>query len=257
MLSPKSKFLSTAEPVDGELAATNGQTEPFSRVYPCQATDSVSVRGIHPCFESARWVGRCAAARRGELADTDLDESFELRRGFSIPAGRHEFGELILGYDSNRSGRLSMSSQINLGSFWTGTRRHGMLRVRWRLNERFAASAEYDREHIGLASGAFVDDVAQLRAEWSLSTRMFLNAFVQYNGARDTWSSNVRFNLLNRPLSDIYVVWNEQWGVSLPSRGLIVKYTHSVGFCGVPAPGAGGRLEGATLFHPYAFREGP
>ena len=158
-----------------------------------------------------------------------LPEAFELRRGFPIPAGRHEFGELILGYNSDRSSRLSMTSQINLGSFWTGTRRHGKLGLRWRANAHLAASAEYDREHITLASGAFVDDVAQFRIDWSLSTRMFLNAYLQYNGARNAWVSNVRFNFVHRPLSDVYVVWNEGWGTGASSHGIILKYTYALG----------------------------
>ena len=148
---------------------------------------------------------------------------------FLVPAGRHAFRQLILDYSSDRSRRLSLLSQIDLGGFWTGTRRHGKVGLRWRLNAHLATSAEYNREQVTLASGAFVDDVAQFRVDWSLSTRMFLNAFVQYSGSRDTWLSNVRFNLVHRPLSDIYVVWNEGRGGGVSSRGVILKYTHSVG----------------------------
>jgi hypothetical protein len=165
----------------------------------------------------------------GEHTIEQLSEPFELRRGFPIPAGHHEFGELIVGYNSDRSRRLSTSMQINVGSFWTGTRRHGKLAVRWRLNAHVAATAEYDREHIALASGAFLDDVAAFRLDWSLSTRMFVNAFVQYNGSRDAWLSNVRFNLIHRPLSDVFLVWNEEWGGGSSSRGVILKYTYAIG----------------------------
>lgn len=59
---------------------------------------------------------------------------------------------------------------------------------------------------------------------------MFLNAFVQCNGAADTWISNVRFNLIHRPLSDIYVVWNETRVPGLSSRAILFKYTHLVAF---------------------------
>jgi len=59
---------------------------------------------------------------------------------------------------------------------------------------------------------------------------MFLNAFVQYNGEADTWLSNVRFNLIHRPLSDIYVVWNETRGPGSTGRALMLKYTHLLAF---------------------------
>ena len=59
---------------------------------------------------------------------------------------------------------------------------------------------------------------------------MFLNAFVQYNGETDVWSSNVRYNLIHRPLSDIYVVWNETHSTGISGRALMLKYTHLIAF---------------------------
>jgi hypothetical protein len=59
---------------------------------------------------------------------------------------------------------------------------------------------------------------------------MFLNSFVQYNGEADTWLSNVRYNLIHRPLSDIYIVWNETRGPQLTRRALLLKYTHLLAF---------------------------
>jgi hypothetical protein len=38
---------------------------------------------------------------------------------------------------------------------------------------------------------------------------MFLNTFIQYNNDDDRLNSNIRFRLIHRPLSDIYVVYND------------------------------------------------
>ena len=59
---------------------------------------------------------------------------------------------------------------------------------------------------------------------------MFLNAFVQYNGQSDSWLTNIRFNLIHRPLSDIYVVWNETRLPTDTRRALMLKYTHLIAF---------------------------
>jgi hypothetical protein len=167
---------------------------------------------------------------QGELNFERELESFELGPGVPVPAGRYYFNDLMLSFQSDQSQRLSGSLRTNIGDFWTGTRRHVGFSARWRLNAHLATVVEYDREQIALASGSFVDDVGLLRVNWSLTTRMFLNALVQYNGAIDTWLSNVRFNLIHRPLSDIYVVWNEARGPGPTSRAFVVKYTYSVGF---------------------------
>ena len=49
------------------------------------------------------------------------------------------------------------------------------------------------------------------------------------------FSANVRFDLIHRPLSDLFVVYNEQRLTDQPTpvnagRGLIVKYTHMLAF---------------------------
>jgi hypothetical protein len=69
-----------------------------------------------------------------------------------------------------------------------------------------------------------------MRLDWSFTPRMFLNAFVQYNGEADTWLSNIRYNLIHRPLSDIYVVWNETRSPAGTRRALLLKYTHLLSF---------------------------
>ena len=60
---------------------------------------------------------------------------------------------------------------------------------------------------------------------------MFLNALIQYNSDNKQWSSNVRFNIIHRPLSDIFVVYNERRDSltgNLVDRALIAKMTYMI-----------------------------
>ena len=62
---------------------------------------------------------------------------------------------------------------------------------------------------------------------------MFLDALLQYNTDTKQFNANVRFNLIHRPLSDLFIVYNEQRQTELDitaGRGLIVKYTHMLSF---------------------------
>ena len=78
--------------------------------------------------------------------------------------------------------------------------------------------------------------LAALRVDASFSTRMFLNGFVQYNSVTRQISSNVRFDFIHHPLSDIYVVLNDTHMVepavsaATDSRAVIVKVTHLFSF---------------------------
>jgi len=68
--------------------------------------------------------------------------------------------------------------------------------------------------------------------DYSFNPRMFMNAFVQYSSDTNQVSSNIRFRLIHRPLSDIYIVYNEQRDPVLDKTdwSLTLKYTHLVNF---------------------------
>ena len=73
------------------------------------------------------------------------------------------------------------------------------------------------------------------RVGYAFNTRTFLDTLLQYNTDLKQFSANVRFDLIHRPLSDLFIVYNEQQLTDAPvpvssGRGLIVKYTHMVAF---------------------------
>jgi len=133
-------------------------------------------------------------------------------------------------YQSNISAPLSGDIEYGTGSFWSGDRKsvNGGLRVRF--SEHLAVSGSFERNSVDLPQGAFVTHLGSMNLDWSFTPRMFLNAFVQYNSDTDTWLSNVRFNLIHHPLSDIFVVWNETHGPDTTLRSLIVKFTQMFSF---------------------------
>ena len=62
---------------------------------------------------------------------------------------------------------------------------------------------------------------------------MFLNALVQYNSSRRQWNSNIRFNIIHRPLSDFFLVYNErrdERSGDLLDRALVAKMTYMMAF---------------------------
>jgi hypothetical protein len=101
-----------------------------------------------------------------------------------------------------------------------------------RPSYRLTIAADYQRNYVELPEARFHTNEAGLRVDYSFTPQMFLNAFIQHNNETDQVTSNVRFRLIHRPLSDIYVVYNEvrdrdsdetDWTLSL-------KYTHLFNF---------------------------
>ncbi|MBM3819490.1 MAG: carbohydrate binding family 9 domain-containing protein [Acidimicrobiia bacterium] len=159
-----------------------------------------------------------------------LNEPFMVASGLTIAPGSYTYDTWRTWYQSDRSAVMSGDASIEAGEFWTGTQRIAGGGLRVRLNEHVAASASLSRNTIDLPQGSFAATLARLRLDWSFSPRMFLNAFVQYNGQSDSWLTNIRYNLIHRPLSDIYVVWNETRLPGETRRALMLKYTHLIAF---------------------------
>jgi hypothetical protein len=171
-----------------------------------------------------------ATVRDNEEANLD---PFRVRQNYSIAPGRYQFTDGEVSFTTSRARALSWTGGYRTGGFWHGTRDGVSGGVRVRVSEKVAASATMSRDVLQLAGQSFTSDLLQMRLDTSFSTRMFLNAFVQYNGVTRDVSSNVRFDFVHHPLSDLFIVYNETrpTGTSLrPSRSLAVKLTHLLSF---------------------------
>ena len=158
-----------------------------------------------------------------------LDEPFGLGE-VTVAPGEYRYENATITYQSNKSATLSGNVEATAGEFWNGRQAVVGGGLRMRVNAHFASSVTLRRSHIDLPDGAFTGDLFGFRADWSFSPRMFLNAFIQYNGQADTWIANIKYNFIHRPLSDIYVVWNETRVAGTIRRALLLKYTHLIAF---------------------------
>ncbi|MBI2833271.1 MAG: carbohydrate binding family 9 domain-containing protein [Acidobacteria bacterium] len=165
----------------------------------------------------------------------NLTEPFLInaRRNISVPAGRYEFTEWFLLYYTNRSAPLSFNGRYSLGDFYDGYKHTYQFGVTTRLSERFNGSLNLSRNEVGLSGGTFGTNLLSSRINYSFSTRMFLNALLQYNTDAQQWTSNIRFNLIHRPLSDFFLVYNERRdsrSSDILDRAVVAKMTYMVQF---------------------------
>jgi len=159
--------------------------------------------------------------------------------GSSIAPGRYSFNNGSITYNSSNARRLSPEAGYRFGEFYDGNRTGFTAGGRFRANANFAAALTWTRDAVDLPGGvSFNTNLASVRVDASFSTRMFLNAFIQYNSVTRQISSNIRYDFIHHPLSDIYIVYNDTHFVDidrptsaqLPSRALVLKVTHLLSF---------------------------
>mgnify|MGYP003720723237 FL=1 len=100
-----------------------------------------------------------------------------------------------------------------------------------RLGARFNTQVAWERNDLDLPGGAFVTNLARLRVNYSFTTRMFVQALVQYNDRARLWSSNLRFGMLSDANTGLFIVYNEIEGIDrfIPpgaGRSLTLKYSY-------------------------------
>ena len=153
-----------------------------------------------------------------------------------VPVGVYDHAESQLTFNTNRGAPVSASISSTIGGLFGGERVRLIPEVSVRLGETLNAQLRWDMNDITLPGGHFTTNLASLRVSYSFTTRLFLQALVQYNDREDLWSSNVRFGLLSDANTGLFIVYNDIQGLgsldphldidrSVFGRTLTIKYS--------------------------------
>ncbi len=161
-----------------------------------------------------------------------LDRRFEIATGIVLPLADYTFNSWVGRVISSQARRLSTDVTVQWGDFWSGTLAKIDARMTLRIRPRFSLEGRYERDRVRLREGAFDTNLATLRLHHAFSTRQFLDLLVQYNSQDDVFSYQGRYNLIHRPLSDLFVVLNEQreYGIGQRVRSLAIKFNRLLDF---------------------------
>ena len=181
-------------------------------------------------FENGAWIEYALNPRYERIV-----APFKVRPDQSFTPGAYQWNEYELQVETNHSRKVSASLVLTTGGFWTGTQTSTKAGVVVRPSYHLTLDGAIQRSDITLPfpMHSFLTTLVTSRVGYAFTTRMFLDTLLQYNTDLRQFSANVRFDLIHRPLSDLFVVYNEQQLTSQPlpsGRGLIVKYTHMLAF---------------------------
>ncbi|MFQ5792498.1 MAG: DUF5916 domain-containing protein, partial [Acidobacteriota bacterium] len=160
-----------------------------------------------------------------------LAERFEISEGVIIPPGGYSFQDVRTTYALGRQHRFSGKLGFRTGAFFSGDRTEASYDGRVRVTTKLAFEPSITINWIDLPEGTFTTRLARVRAIYTMSPRMFVEALTQYNSSTDSLSSNIRFRWEYQPGSDLFVVYKEGRNTALGSfpllenRVLAVKFT--------------------------------
>ena len=154
----------------------------------------------------------------------------------ALPAGSYGWPEYGLLVQTDQSRTLSLTSRVALGGLYNGDQRTHNTSVTLRPNYKVRLTVGLQRTDgdLDLPNGKFVNSVWTARTNYSFTTNMFIDALSQYDPGSKLLNANVRFNLIHHPLSDLFVVYNDQRFLEdssqVPGRSLTLKFTQMFSF---------------------------
>ena len=164
-----------------------------------------------------------------------LDTPFFIRPDVRIPPGAYNMDEWMFTYNTSPGRRLYQRVTWQPTEFYGGTRRSLSYAGGARVTSRLASELQYSRNDVKMPWGNFLVNLTTLRVDFTFSPRMTIRSLTQYNTSTHEVSNNIRFNLIHRPGSDLYVVYNELRLTGLPAdvfasknRQLVVKMNYLI-----------------------------
>ena len=164
-------------------------------------------------------------------------QPFEIFPGVWVPPGRYDHQEAQIAGNTNLGAPVSLNVNSIVGGLFGGDRVTITPSIAARAGETFNALLEWSYNSLQLPGGDFTTNLGRLRVSYSFTTRMFLQALVQYNTRASLWSSNLRFGLLSDANTGLFIVYNDIQGLGqtlsshdyIPpgaGRTITVKYSY-------------------------------
>ena len=164
-----------------------------------------------------------------------LDLPFNIRPNVRIPVGAYNMDEWMLTYNTSPGKKFFQRVTWQPNEFYGGTRQSLSYAVGARASSRLSSELQYNRNDVKMPWGDFLVNLATLRVDYTFSPRMTIRSLTQYNTSTNEISNNIRFNLIHRPGSDLFVVYNDLRQTGLPAdvfaqkdRQLVVKLNYLV-----------------------------
>ncbi|PIF00073.1 MAG: hydrolase [Maribacter sp.] len=149
-----------------------------------------------------------------------------------LPANSdYHYTSVELEYQSDKRKQFSYKVQPTYGGFYNGKKFSLEADLNWRLQPYFVASAQFRYDNIDLPD-PYPDAKIWLvgpRFDTTFNKKLFWTTLVQYSSQSDNIGVNSRLQWRFRPLSDLFIVYNDNYHTTVfspRSRSITVKFTY-------------------------------
>lgn len=143
-----------------------------------------------------------------------------------LPKGEYWYRDGEVRYTSDKRKRLNGVVAGKYGSYFNGLRGNIYAELAYRQQPWGIFSVVYDQNEISLATGQHASIILiGPKLEFSFTRSVFLTTFFQYNTQQDNFNINARFQWRFRPMSDVYLVYTDNYDqrLAVKNRAVVLK----------------------------------
>ncbi len=166
---------------------------------------------------------------------THLYEEFDptgISGATPLPIGDYYYTNYGVSFQSDRRNVFSFSINPSIGTFFNGNKYSLEATINYRIQPYFTTSIQLNYDNINLPN-PYPDTKIWLigpRFDVTFNKKLFWATFIQYSSQQDNFSVNTRLQWRFTPLSDLFVVYNDNYftdnGFAPRVRSFNVKLTY-------------------------------
>jgi hypothetical protein len=144
----------------------------------------------------------------------------------AISKGNYNYRSGRIFYRTDRRKRLNGSASVEFGSYYSGQKLTSSLALNYRAQPWGIFTIQYDQNEIWLPNGRQASlHLIGPKFEFSFRRDLFFTTFFQYNTQQDNFNINARFQWRFRPMSDVYLVYTDNYDqtLSVKNRAVVLK----------------------------------
>lgn len=156
------------------------------------------------------------------LFDTDVTFTDQA----AISKGNYDYRSGRIFYKTDVRKRLNGSASVEYGSYFSGQKLTSRLTLNYRAQPWGIFTIQYDQNEIWLPDGRQASlHLIGPKFEFSFRRDLFFTTFFQYNTQQDNFNINARFQWRFRPMSDVFLVYTDNYDqtLSVKNRAVVLK----------------------------------
>ncbi|MFB6306523.1 MAG: hydrolase, partial [Flavobacteriales bacterium] len=145
-------------------------------------------------------------------------------------AGRYNFYNANISYNSNRRKKFNYNAKVDYGSYYRGNRLNIDAGINYRVQPwgkfsmNFTHNEFFMPDDIGDASLTLIGP----KIDITFTTNLYFTTFIQYNKQFDNMNINSRIQWRFNPMSDIFFVYTDNYTTDfgIKNRAMVLKFVY-------------------------------